>query len=190
MRTVLHAGCGSKANELPREFAGYKETRLDANRSVQPDIVASIVAMPMIEDDSYDAVNCSHTLEHLFAHEVAMALAEFRRVLKPCGVLRIGVPDLQAIGGKLALDQADYVLYLGGLGAVTPLDMLYGHRGSVGSGNLFMAHKSGFTSSVLKSMLEAAGFEQIQIEREKFELRAYAAVPKDQPLPTAWGEVA
>jgi predicted SAM-dependent methyltransferase len=48
-------------------------------------------------DGSIDAVYSSHVLEHLTPEEAIPFLAEQRRVLKPGGVLRIVVPDLEAI---------------------------------------------------------------------------------------------
>jgi predicted SAM-dependent methyltransferase len=191
VKVLLHAGCGSILNKPPHKFASYREVRLDCNPQVKPNIVASIVAMPMIKDSSYDAINCCHTLEHLFCHEVAMALCEFKRVLKPGGQVHIQVPDLQSIGGKIALDQADHVIYQSNSGPVTPLDMLYGHRAAVGAGNLFMGHHTGFTSGVLRRALESAGFQQIEITREnQFELFGVgfkedcdAKAPEPNPAP-------
>jgi SAM-dependent methyltransferase len=178
LKLLLHAGCGCKANKPPYEFGAYKEVRLDCNKMLQPDIVASIVAMPMIDDASYDAIFASHVLEHLYAHEVSMALSEFARVLKPGGKILVQVPDLQAIGGRLALDQADHVLYMSAAGAITALDVLYGHQASVGGGNLFMSHKTGFTSSVMKNALQAVGFTKVEIDRDKFEIKARALKPE------------
>lgn len=180
MRNILHVGCGSKVNKVPREYATYKEVRLDANLQVEPDIVTSIVAMPMIADEKYEAIFASHVLEHLYCHEVAMAIGELFRVLKPGGVLDIRVPDLQCIGGKLALDQADYAIYNSPIGTIAPLDMIYGHRGSVGAGNLFMGHKFGFTQGVLKRYLQNAGFSKIEIDRKtEYELKVKATKKND-----------
>lgn len=182
VKLLLHAGCGSKLNKPPRDFAAYREIRLDCNKLVEPDVVGSIVAMPQVDDESFDAVFCSHTLEHLFAHEAAMACAEFARVLKPAGGLWLQVPDLQSIGGRLALDQMDSMLYRSPLGPVAALDMLYGHRGMIGAGNLFMGHKTGFTQSVLKSYLDVAGFVGVVIDRDvMFELKATARKPACEP---------
>lgn len=178
VKTLLHAGCGSKVNKPPREFCAYKEVRLDCNRMVEPDIVSSIVAMPMVDDASYDAVMACHVLEHLFAHEAAMALAEFFRVLKPGGKILIQVPDLQTIGGRLAADMPDNVIYSSPIGHITPLDMLYGHKGSVGAGNLFMGHRYGYTQGNLTTALRHAGFDGVEIDRNtEYELKARAFKP-------------
>jgi hypothetical protein len=182
VKLLLHVGCGSKLNTPPREFAAYREIRLDKNPLVESDIVADVVAMPQVPSEKHDAIFCSHLLEHLYAHEVAMALKEFARVLKPGGKVWIQAPDLQSIGGKLALDQADVVLYRGGLGPVSALDMLYGHRGAIAQGNLFMGHKTGFTASVLKGYLDMTGFVGVEISRDvQFELKATAIKPGELP---------
>jgi SAM-dependent methyltransferase len=46
-------------------------------------------------DNSVDAVYHSHTLEHIDREAAPGFLAECRRVLRPGGVLRIAVPDLE-----------------------------------------------------------------------------------------------
>jgi SAM-dependent methyltransferase len=179
MKTVLHVGCGSKVNKPPAEFGAYREIRLDCNRMVEPDIVASVVAMPMIEDETYDGVFASHVLEHLYAHEAAMAVAEFFRVLRVGGKVLIQVPDLQTIGGRLACDRADEAIYHSAIGYITPLDMLYGHRGSIGAGNLFMGHRMGYTQSVLVKALRHAGFDGIEVDRGvEYELKVRAVKPE------------
>jgi ubiquinone/menaquinone biosynthesis C-methylase UbiE len=178
VKTVLHVGCGSKVNKPPAEFGAYKEVRLDCNRMVQPDILASVVAMPMIEDGTHDGVFASHVLEHLFAHEAAMALSEFFRILRPGGKVLIQVPDLQTIGGRLACDKADEAVYTSAIGYITPLDMLYGHRGSIGAGNLFMGHRMGYTQSILSKALRHAGFDSIEVDRGvEYELKCRALKP-------------
>ena len=48
-------------------------------------------------DDSFCAVYGSHVLEHLYLEQAKRLLKECLRVLQPGGVLRLVVPDLQAI---------------------------------------------------------------------------------------------
>jgi len=54
-------------------------------------------------DESFDAVYGSHVLEHLEPEAGANLLRECRRVLSPQGIVRIVVPDLEAIA-KLYLE--------------------------------------------------------------------------------------
>ena len=49
------------------------------------------------EDDSFDGVYHSHVLEHLSPDAARGMLTECRRVLRPGGVLRVVVPDLEGI---------------------------------------------------------------------------------------------
>ncbi len=48
-------------------------------------------------DGSVAAAYCSHLLEHLYPEEAERCVAEVARVLRPGGVFRIAVPDLDAI---------------------------------------------------------------------------------------------
>ncbi|GAB4405664.1 MAG: hypothetical protein OHK0048_25550 [Rhodoferax sp.] len=51
--------------------------------------------------------------------------------------------------------------YVAPAGPIAPLDILYGHRPAMAKGNLFMAHRCGFTQKVLTDTLQAAGFKMI-----------------------------
>lgn len=48
-------------------------------------------------DEAFDAVYCSHVLEHLLQQDAARLLRHMRRVLRPGGVIRVVVPDLEAL---------------------------------------------------------------------------------------------
>jgi SAM-dependent methyltransferase len=48
-------------------------------------------------DNSFDAVFSSHMLEHLYREDAERCLSEIHRTLRPGGVCRIAVPDLDAI---------------------------------------------------------------------------------------------
>lgn len=51
-------------------------------------------------DESVDEVYASHVLEHFGHREIATVLAEWVRVLKPCGRMRLAVPDFRQIAGR------------------------------------------------------------------------------------------
>ena len=48
-------------------------------------------------DIHFDACYSSHVLEHLTKEESQQLLTECHRILKPQGVIRVVVPDLEAI---------------------------------------------------------------------------------------------
>lgn len=170
LRTLLHVGCGAAhPDKLPAAFfapGAWAELRLDIDPSVAPDIVASITDMSVIADASVDAVWSSHNIEHLFAHEVPVALAEFRRVLRPGGFALIATPDLQQAAALIASGQLEDAAYQSAMGPIAPLDILYGFRPSIAAGNHFMGHRTGFTAGTLERLLLAAGFASAQVVRD------------------------
>ena len=161
MPTFLHIGCGKKhKNKTTRGFNTdeWQEIRLDIDTEVKPDIIDSMLDMNNVANATMDALYSSHNLEHLYPHEVPIALAEFHRVLKPEGFAIVTCPDLQSVCALIAEDKLTDVAYTAPAGPVTPLDILYGYRPSLAQGNLFMAHRCGFTLRVLMNTLKAAGF--------------------------------
>ncbi|WP_448208332.1 class I SAM-dependent methyltransferase [Azospirillum sp. sgz302134] len=167
-KTVLNVGCGPRTitvigGAFPADE--WREVRLDIDPGVHPDIVASMTDMAAVPDGSMDAVWSSHNLEHLFPHEVPMALREFLRVLRPGGQLMLAVPDLQAVAKLVAEDRLDDALYQSSVGPITPLDIIYGYGVSIAAGNHFMAHRTGFTPKTLGRLLQDAGFEPVAIWR-------------------------
>ena len=125
-----------------------------------------------------DAVLASHVLEHLHGHEVRLALAEFRRVLKQDGFLLMSSPDLRAVATALVEHGPDYVAYVSPAGPITPLDMIYGHGASVSDGNLFMQHRTGFTTASIAGLLQEAGFSDVLATSDwHFNVWALALMP-------------
>ena len=61
-----------------------------------------------LADDSIDYAVSIHALQELTYHEVVPALAELRRVLKPGGVLRLGLPDLRRAIRAYLLGKEEY----------------------------------------------------------------------------------
>jgi predicted SAM-dependent methyltransferase len=176
-RRVLNAGSGHRSARGIAPFfisLEWEEVRLDVDPTVTPTVVGSVTDMKdLFESQSFDAVWSSHTLEHLFSHEVPEALREFKRVLKPDGFALITCPDLESVANHLVLHGADDVAYTSPAGPITPIDMLYGHLESVAQGRHHMAHKTGFTADRLGKLLLEAGFPTVNVRRDDhFELCA------------------
>jgi SAM-dependent methyltransferase len=155
MKRVLHVGCAG--HPLPAIFGeDVIETRLDIDRSCNPDIVASMTDMGDI--GPFEIVYCSHALEHLYPHEVPIALAEFHRVLMPGGAALIMVPDLEDVRPD------ERMLYLSPEGPVTGMDLIYGLRWTIEQ-SVFWAHHTGFTAATLQAALEKV-FPDVKVKRE------------------------
>jgi SAM-dependent methyltransferase len=167
-KTLLHVGCGR--NRKDRTTAAFntpewEERRLDIDESVAPDIVGTMTDMSAVASASVDAIFSSHNIEHLYPHEVPTALSEFRRVLRDDGFIVITCPDLQSVCELIAEDRLTEPAYQSPAGPIAPLDILYGFRPAMARGNLYMAHRCGFTRKVLGATLQAAGFGTVALLR-------------------------
>ncbi len=161
MKSFLHVGCGPQNKTGLKGFnaAEWNEIRFDIDGNGRPDIIGTLTDMSRVPSESVEAVYSSHNIEHLFAHEVPVALGEFHRVLKPDGMAVITCPDLQSVCEAVANDRLLEPLYVSPAGPISPIDILYGHRGYVAQGNVHMAPKCGFTFSALQTSVMHAGFK-------------------------------
>lgn len=181
-RQLLHVGCGKAGTDrLPVYFQNqqWQEIRLDIDPGVEPDIIGSITDLRAVCGASVDAIWSSHNLEHLNSFEVPLALAEFKRVVKPDGFVLISLPDLRAIARLIADDHLTEPLYDSAAGPISPLDMLFGHQASLAQGNHYMAHRTGFTGRTLGQALLDAGFAEVRVyEGQRWDLLAVATMPQ------------
>lgn len=129
--------------------AGYTVVTLDVDPTTNPDIVGDMTDLHDI--GPFDAVYSSHSLEHLYPHQVPRALASFYRVLKPGGVCTIFVPDLEGV------QPTDEPLDTLGENKLTGLHLFYGDASRI-EANPWMAHHCGFVEATLRQVMEAAGF--------------------------------
>jgi hypothetical protein len=164
-RVLLHVACGG-ASIAHIPLQGFQnqvwhELRLDADTSVHPDVVGSMVDMSSVADGFADALFSSHGIEHLYWHDVPLALAEFRRTLKDSGFAIITCPDVQAAAEMIAQDRMFDVAYQSDAGPITPFDILYSYRPFVMANPQWMSHHCGFTMSTLIAALKEAGFASV-----------------------------
>ena len=177
MRKVLNVGGGNKSIPLPSGYDGWEHVLLDIDPRGEPDVVCDARKLTQLPASQYEAVYCSHNLEHYYRHEVPMVLQGFRHVLKPEGFAHIRVPDLfEAMRAVVQFGvDIDDPLYQSPNGPITVRDVLYGYDAEVErSGNEFYAHKTGFTKKSLSVMLDTCGFTHVAIGTGMLEVVAFA----------------
>lgn len=160
-----------ETNMLPGWAKGCREIRLDIDPEAKPDIVASMIDMGDI--GPFDIVYSSHALEHLYAHQVVVALEEYLRVLKVGGVAIVFVPDLE---GVAATDDPVYTSITGDL--ISGLDMIYGKSSFVAC-SPHMGHHCGFTSKTLAEVFKVAGFADVTTQRISNSILCTGKKPKE-----------
>ncbi len=84
----LHLGCGKAY--LP----GW--VNVDIFSTVKADAYHDVTALPF-ERESFDLLYCSHLLEHVHRHMVLATLNHWASLLKSGGVMRLAVPDFEAV---------------------------------------------------------------------------------------------
>ena len=188
MKKLLHVGCGFKRKQQTTpafNSSEWNEIRLDIDPKVEPDHIGSMVDMSAIQDGSVDAIFSSHNIEHLYPFEVPIALKEFQRVLSRDGFLVLTCPDLQSVCKLIAEDQLTDTAYMSPAGPIAPLDILFGFRPSLAKGDLYMAHRCGFTRKVLHATLKASGFGSVvsfaRPQKPFFDLWALATKNETDP---------
>lgn len=179
VQKVLNVGGNNKNIPIPEHYSGWQHDLLDIDPTAKPDVLCD--ARKMVETLSaggYDAVYCSHNLEHYYVHDARAVLKGFAHVLGKDGFAEIIVPDIGAVIRFIAqhdIDLSDGIVD-SQVGEISGRDIIYGWAAQIEkSGNDFFAHKNGFTSATLRSMLEEAfGFVIAIPDANRLELRALA----------------
>lgn len=160
-KRFLNVGGGSKDVWTPPFFAGWNHVLLDIDPKGQPDICLDARALTTLKGGQFDAIYCSHNLEHYFAHDVKKVLDGFHHVLRPDGFVEIRVPDLGGLFREIVAHQLDIddVLYRSSRGPVLVRDVIFGFGPEIEeSGTEFYAHRTGFTKKSLTGALRRSGF--------------------------------
>jgi len=135
----LHLGCYQK------KIHGF--VNVDIRPEVEPDLVADVFKLPTIKNNSVDLIYACHVLEHATPVQAADALFRWNSILKPNGVLRLAVPDLQAV--------FDYYRTTGDLQELK--SFIYGSQK-----HDYDVHYTGWDFKTLKSDLEKFGFKDVR----------------------------
>lgn len=185
VRAVLNVGGNSKAIEIPNCFDGWRHDLLDIDSSGNPDVLCDARELWKLPARTYDAVYCSHNLEHFYAHDVIKVLKGFRLALKKDGFAYIRVPDMLSVMKTMLEKGMDIndVLYQSPSGPIMISDVIYGFQRQIEqSGNDFYAHKTGFTEKSLLKTLGENGFPHVYSDACNYEIMALAFTDK----PARW----
>lgn len=91
----------------------------------------------------------SHLLAYFDRQEIVPILNEWKRVLKPGGILRLATPDFDAIGNLIVLNKYPLEAFLGPL------------YGKMVMGDKTIYHKTVYNFESLKYLLEEVGFKNV-----------------------------
>ncbi len=135
----LHLGCYRK------KIHGY--TNIDIREEVNPDLVDDVFSLEKISNNSAELIYACHVLEHARLDEAKKAFARWNSILKPEGILRIAVPDLEAV--------FDYYKQTGNIAELR--SFIYGSQK-----HPYDIHYTGWDFHSLKNDLEQCGFKNVR----------------------------
>ena len=138
----LHLGSGG------RYLQDY--IHIDISDHDHIDIKTSVDKLTSIEDDSVEEIYASHVLEYFDREEVVTVLKEWKRVLKKNGILRLAVPNFEALIS--VYQQSENIEYI--------LGPLYGKWNI--SDNMYIYHKTIYDTKSLTSLLHQTGFSEVR----------------------------
>jgi SAM-dependent methyltransferase len=176
---VLNVGGNSKEIPLPPYYGNWRHDLLDIDPKGKPDVVCDARELSTLAASQYDAVYCSHNLEHYYKHDGPKVLKGFLHVLKPDGFAEIRVPDMHSLMKQVIESNLDIedILYQAPGGPISVCDVIYGWAKEIEtSGQDFYAHKTGFTARSLRALLLRAGFSSVYVfvTEEIMEVKAFA----------------
>ena len=170
---LLNVGGNSKAIPLPVIYKDVTHHLLDIDPKGSPDVLCDARKLMDMPDLDYDIVYCSHNLEHYYRHDVENVLAGFKHALKDGGAVHIVVPDMMAVFREMIAHDLDIddVLYQSAMGPIRVSDVIYGYSKQIEeSGQEFFAHKTGFSAKSLSKCIHEAGFSDLKIANQGYNL--------------------
>ena len=138
----LCLGCGI------REFPGWKHFDMGDYEHLDGHDITSLP----YENNSIDIIYSSHTLEYFDREEVLSVLREWHRVLKSGGIIRLAVPDFEAMCKLYSADLFSLKRFLG---------PLYGKMKPIGCDEPIY-HKTVYDFYSLIHILHITGFSNVQ----------------------------
>lgn len=141
----LHLGCGK------RYIPGF--VHIDLASFPHIDHRHDIATLPMFVDGAASLIYACHAFEYFDRVQAPGVLAEWLRVLRPDGVLRLAVPDFEVMS-RIYVETGELSVIHG---------PLYGRMAIVTDhGEEFVYHKTTYDFASLRGVLEHAGFRSVR----------------------------
>lgn len=87
----LNLGGGSKNLE------GYVNIDFVRHNHVEREVIANILDLSFIPDNSFTQIHSNHVVEHLTEHQFIYHLVEYKRILKDNGIITIRCPNVLGV---------------------------------------------------------------------------------------------
>ena len=138
----IHVGCGK------RFFPGW----LHVDGESLPHIIHNDVYLSKHEENSVDTIYSSHLLSYFDRFKANWVLIKWHQVLKVGGVLRLAVPDFEAMARLYVTDTDKY-----------PLDCFLGPLyGKMQMNNQLIYHQTCYDFKSLSELLIQIGFKDVR----------------------------
>lgn len=144
----LNIGCGG------RKIPGF--TGVDAVERPAAEIIARADKIPL-RDGSVDEIMAIHLFEHFYRWECDDVINEWKRLLKPGGVLSLELPNVRKCCENILSGRME--------GGKHPDQLSYwGLYGDPRASDPFMNHRWGWTPDAMKAFLKEHGFIKVAEE--------------------------
>jgi predicted SAM-dependent methyltransferase len=162
-KKIVDLGCGEEKDSYKTEEGTV--LRVDIRENVNPDYRCDLRTLPF-GNKEFDIVFSSHTLEHFGRNEVSDVLAEWTRILKDEGEMRLVLPNIKWAAQHIMNEEIDNDV----------LNVLYGQQ----SYDLNY-HKCGFIPQTLEQLLAKQGFKHFVWDMHNYHMfvRAWKIPPKE-----------
>jgi ubiquinone/menaquinone biosynthesis C-methylase UbiE len=121
----------------------------------KPDILADARDIPL-EDGCADELMCIHGLEHFYQWEADDLFIEWKRLLKPGGVLVLELPNFRKACENVVANRM--------IGKHPDQGTLWSFYGDPRTKNPYMTHRWGYDPASLTALLKKHGFDNIREE--------------------------
>lgn len=178
MKTVLNVGGHSKGIALPHRYAGWRVVMLDVDPASGADIIMDARHLDRLPHAEFDAVYCSHALEHFSEADGELVARGFSHLLKPDGFAEVAVPNIAgliAAAARGSMELTDTWYLWNDTLPIRVGDVLYGSQREIAGGNEYFAHKWGYSPKSLRALLNRCGFPSVALAtRDEYEIIAFA----------------